>query len=122
MMPITNPAMLPKVRSERLRQEIKQMPCALRIASFAGLPCSGQDTVVGAHLPVFGKGMSTKVSDLYVVAACHACHDMLDSRRFTEIRHRYPTAITERMMLAMAETQGRWLLAGLIEIPGAELI
>jgi hypothetical protein len=122
---ITNPHLLPKVRSKKLKDACAEMPCTLRIASFAGLSCSPQDTVVGAHLPVFGKGTSTKVSDLYIVAACHTCHDLLDFERNKlglEIMQRYPQAFWSQVFKSFCETQARWVQKDLIVIPNAEII
>lgn len=124
-MTILNPHMLPKVRSEKLRESCACMPCTLRIASFAGLPCSSQDTVVGCHLPVFGKGTSTKVSDLFIAAGCFQCHDLLDFERNKvglEIAQRYPRAFYERLMLGHAETLARWIAAGHLIVPDGNLI
>lgn len=120
-----NPHMLPKVRSEALRASCQNMPCTLRIAGFAGKPCAPQETVVGAHLPIFGKGTSTKVSDLHIVAACSTCHDLLDFERNPEgmtIAQRYPQAFYRQLFLAQAETQARWLANGLLVVPDGEII
>lgn len=119
---ISNPHLLPKVRSKRLMQECGQMPCTLRIAGFLGQPCSGSDTVVGCHLPVIGKGMSAKVSDLFVAAGCFTCHTILDGKLGVELRHRYPAAYAERLLLALCETQARHVMAGLIEVPDMEIV
>lgn len=123
-MTIHNPALLPKVRSDNLMSSINGMPCALRIASFIGEPCAHPSTVVGCHLPVFGKGMSTKVSDLYVAAGCQTCHDLLDGRdsRVEFIRDKYPTALMGRLLMALCETQARWLMEGHIIVPDGRLI
>ncbi|WP_220747288.1 nuclease domain-containing protein [Jannaschia pagri] len=105
-------------------QSFRGMPCSLRIASFAGLPCAPQSTVVGAHLPVFGRGIGTKVSDLFVVAACQRCHDMLDERDLigAEIRKSYPGAYADRLLKALCETQSRWIADGLVVVPKAKVI
>jgi hypothetical protein len=112
-----NPHMLPKVQSEQLCNSIRslEMPCTLRIANFVGLVCDGH-AVEGHHLPVFGKGMGTKVSDIYQGAACRVCHDVAHSKTGAELRVKYPNAYTERLWFAMAETQGLWLQGGLIGI------
>lgn len=113
---IQNPHLLPKVRSPELMRLMSQMPCTLRIASFIpGRKCSGQDTVVGCHLPTIGKGMGTKVTDLAVVAGCHACHAILDgpdreARAF--LAERYPTAVATRMTDALVETHARLIELG----------
>lgn len=121
-----NPALLPKVRSEELTQACRHMPCTLRLATFIPAPCAHRDTVVGCHLPVFGKGVATKVSDLFVAAGCLTCHDMLDGRdpRGREMARLYPSLWHERIMLALCETQAHWLDAGLLLIndPNLEII
>lgn len=121
---ITNPHMLPKVRSESLKRATALMPCTLRVASFAGCSCAPQNTVVPAHLPVFGKGVSTKVSDLFVVAACHTCHDLLDGRdpRGMQVKNMYPNAWAERLIMAQSETLARWVDMGLITGEDWELV
>lgn len=119
---IQNPHMLPKVRSAALMSGVAGEPCSLRIASFIGQPCAGNDTVVACHLPVFGKGTATKVSDMFTVAGCLTCHTILDGKVGVELRHRYPVAFTERLLLALCETQARHLMAGRIVVPDAEFV
>lgn len=121
---MTPVALLPKVRSRALLDACAQMPCTLRIGTFIGLPCSGQNTVVGAHIGSMGKGMSTKVSDLSVVAACMTCHDLYDRRSpgGTVIRDRYPAAFGERVLGALQETQARWVEMGLLTAKDQETV
>jgi len=111
-----NPALLPKVRSDDLRKSATQMPCTLRIGTFIGLPCAGQDTNVMCHLPVHGKGTKTKVSDLHMACGCLTCHSLLDGAdaRGLMIRERYPRAFYERLFLANAETISWWVEMGLL--------
>lgn len=121
---ITNPHMLPKIRSQAIRDACEGMPCTLMLGTFIGRPCSDKDTVVGGHLPVDGKGMSTKVTDLAIAAGCHACHDMLDDRnqhgRF--IRQHYPLAYGLQLLKALTRTQAYLVDADLIYVPGSETI
>lgn len=122
---IDNPALLPKVRSRALLDAIRDMPCALRISSFIpGHRCSGQDTVVPCHLPGIGKSMGSKVSDLFVVAGCFHCHQLLDGRDANQsvLIDRYAAAVTERMLRALMETQSRWVAAGLLTGEGWEVV
>lgn len=116
-----NPAMLPKVRSRKLLDAVRYMPCALRVSSFfPGHRCSRQDTVVPCHIPTIGKGMGTKVSDLFVAAGCMHCHDIIDGRdraRRDFIDKSYPTAFALRLLDGMAETQSRWVQMGLLLPP-----
>ena len=121
-MTILNPHMLEKVRSPALMSGVQGMPCTLRIASFLGLPCAPMDTVVACHLPVFGKGTATKVSDLFTVAGCATCHRILDGKEGVELRHRYPHAYTERLLLALCETQARHVMAGRLVVPDGEIV
>lgn len=116
-MTIHNPMLLPKVRSMSLRRSIATMPCALRISNFIpGHGCSHQVTVVGAHAPTIGKGTGTKVSDLFLCAACSNCHDLLDGRdqRWWWLMEKYPAAVMQRVLDGLAETQSRWAGMGLI--------
>lgn len=128
-MSIVNPHMLPKVRSERIMQAANGQPCSLRIASFVpGYNCSGRDTTIGAHLPVQGKGTSTKVTDLAVAFSCDRCHRILDGasdedmKRRTYIVERYPTAFMERLLNGLVETHARLVEEGIIEVPDADII
>lgn len=113
---IINPHLLPKIRSESLRQSAVDMPCTLRIAGFIGLPCMPQTTTVMCHLPVHGKGVSTKVSDLHMACGCAICHALLDGQdqRGLKLRELYPHAFWEQLFKAQAETMSRWVMAGLI--------
>lgn len=125
-MMIHNPALLPKLRSPALLRAVRDMPCALRLAGFfPGHGCSAQDTVVPCHLDrTIGKGMGTKVSDLFVAAGCLHCHDILDGRDRAKrdyIAEHYPAALMDRMLRGLAETQARWLGMGLITVEGADV-
>jgi|GEM_PF-6339850 len=124
---ITNPMLLPKIRSGALLGAVRDMPCALRIASFIpGGMCAHQSTVVPCHIDMtIGKGMSSKVSDLFVAAGCIHCHDIMDGRDRKGrdyITANYPTAMVERILKGMAETQARWVGMGLLEAKGMEVI
>lgn len=119
---ITNPALLPVVRSPRLMSEIKGMPCDLRIASFVpGRRCAPAETVVGCHLPGYGKGVSHKNTDLAVVAGCSACHDILDGRDSEAAEYiikKYPGAFWERLNRGLQETHARLVGLGIIIVKG----
>lgn len=119
-----NPDLLPKVRSRALLDACGDMPCTLRIASLAGMQCAPQNTVVGCHLATIGKGVGTKVSDLYVAAGCVVCHDLVDGRdkRGFVIADTYPAAFAERLMRGNHETIARWVEMGLIEVKGAKIV
>ena len=122
---IANPDLLPKIRSDALMRACGSMPCSLRVASFVGLPCAPQATVVGCHIPTIGKGTSTKVSDVFVAAGCAVCHDIVDGRNkkaLDVIMDRYPAAFQERLMRANHETISRWVSMGLITVKGGKVI
>ena len=90
-----NPHWMTKVRSEHLMKAANGKPCTLRISSFfPGYSCS-DGTTVGCHLPVGGKGTSTKETHLAVAFGCSHCHDILDGRdwkRAEYIVEKYPSA------------------------------
>jgi hypothetical protein len=120
---ITNPHMLPKLRSEALLDAVRHMEvCTLRIGSFLGIPCSGR--IDPCHLPVHGKGMSTKVTDMAVVAGCRTCHDLLDwkNKNGERIRERYPLAYGQQLACALVETHQRLLLAEVINVKGSHFV
>ncbi len=120
-----NPENLPKVRSEALLAAVEGMPCTLRIASLIpGLTCAPAETVVPCHLPVFGKGWGTKVSDLYVAAGCRICHDLLDGRdpRWAWLADTYAAAVMQRQLCGLCETLALLIAADIIQIKGATII
>jgi hypothetical protein len=123
---ITNPALLPKVRSEAIMQAANGQPCSLRIASFIpGRKCAPAATVVGCHLPTIGKGMGTKVTDLAVAFGCQACHDLLDGRDRAGAEYliqNFPTAVATRLTDALVETHARLVGMGIITVEGGEVI
>ena len=87
--------------------------------------CSSDDTTVLAHLPVWGKGMSTKVTDMAGAYACSNCHDLIDGRNATGksfILEYYPAAAAERMLHGLTETHAMMVEDGIILIPDADLI
>ena len=126
---ITNPHLLPKVRSRRIMDAVggkysEPFPCALRLCSFVPTPCAPRETVVACHLPIFGKGTATKVTDMAIAAGCRKCHallDMTDSRAFA-IMAKDPGAWWKQILRANHETLARLIQMGLIQIPQAELI
>jgi Protein of unknown function (DUF1364) len=120
---ITNPMLLPKIRSNAIMAAAYGQPCSLRIASFVGLSCYG--SVVGCHLPVTGRGVSTKATDLAVAFGCQCCHDILDGRNQNVqalILEKYPAALANRLLNALVETQARLVDMGIITVPGAEIV
>jgi len=116
---VVNPHLLPKVRSRALLQAVRNMPCTLRVSTFyPGHLCSSQDTVVPCHLDrTIGKGIGTKVSDLFVAAGCDHCHAIIDGRdiqRMQYIIDKYPSAYAGRLLQGLAETQSRWVDMGIL--------
>jgi hypothetical protein len=124
---IQNPALLPKVRSPALLASVKDMPCTLRIASLVPYgQCAHQTTVVPCHIDrSIGKGMGTKVSDLFVAAGCHHCHAIMDGRDLKAVEwlmKNAPTAFMERVLKGLCETQSRWVELGLIQVKEGEVV
>ena len=121
-----NPHMLPKLRSEAIMAAAKFAPCTLKLCSyFPGYRCSGPETTVGAHLPVAGKGMSTKVTDLAVAFACGRCHDILDGRdleRYNHLTDRYPSVLPTRCLHAVVETWTMLAMEDVLTIANGEWI
>lgn len=123
------PHMLPKVRSQKIRDLPKiyrqhtgdPMPCTLRIASFVGLPCAHDDTCVMDHTSGPGKGTSTKTSDLEAVCGCATCHRLLDqpSPHEKAALVEYGGAVEYRLRQAGAETRAAMVELGVINIPDA---
>lgn len=115
-MTIQNPMLLPKVRSRKLLDAVRHMPCTLRVASFVpGRSCARQSTVVPCHLPSIGKSQGSKVSDLFVAAGCLYCHDIVDGRDRAGrdyIDAKFPAAFADRLMKGHHETISRWVDLG----------
>jgi len=121
-----NPHMLTKVRSKKIMSAASGKECTVRISSFIpGQTCSGANTVIGAHLPVSGKGVSTKVTDMAVAFCCFNCHailDRVDVRAAEYIEKNYPAAAAMRLVQALVETHAQLIEAGIIVVPDGELI
>ena len=124
-MTIHNPALLPKCRSEALTRSAQGQPCAIRCASFVpGGRCADASTVVFCHMPAPNKSMAAKSSDHWGAFGCLHCHDIADGRDrkgADYIAAHYPTAMMERLMMAVWETQSRWLAMGLMTGPDWEI-
>ena len=97
----------------------------MRIAGLVpGHRCASRETVVGAHTGNLGKGMSTKVSDIAVVAACMNCHallDMADSRWFWLMDHRCFETM-KRIITARDETLAMLVDQEIITVKGATIL
>lgn len=111
MSPDCRPAPKPtKARSGRLLDSARGQSCTLRLP----MVCSHDpETVVACHLPGYGKGVGTKVSDLHVAYGCARCHDVIDGRA------KPPAGLTDAMILdamlrGLSETQARMVDAGLL--------
>jgi len=115
---ITNPALLPKVRSQALKDAAEGQPCSLRLP---GICCHDNSTVVLAHLPGIGKSMGSKVSDLHGAFACHTCHTAIDTHSYAK-RGLTPAMVLDAMLRGLAETQARWVQMGLLHADGMEVI
>ncbi|UWQ30212.1 nuclease domain-containing protein [Leisingera sp. M523] len=123
---IHSPHMLPKVRSGAIMEAAKGSPCTLRIASFIpGRSCTSRETSVGCHLPIWGKGVSTKVTDMAVAFGCSNCHaiiDGVDREALRYLEEKFGAAMTTRMLHGLTETHSLLISKGVIEIPGATFI
>lgn len=68
---------VPSFVSPKLRKFARGQPCTLRLDGCDG----GGETTVMAHIRRFGwAGVAHKPHDFLAVHACHACHEVLDSR------------------------------------------
>lgn len=114
-----NPHLLPKVRSKTLRNACAKMPCTLRVASFGGMQCAPEDTVVDCHITAHGKGTGTKETDLSIAAGCSLCHALVDrdDPRGMKLAELYPGAWNDRLRRAVMETQAHWVKMGLLRFP-----
>jgi len=110
--------MIPKhspVRSRKLRESARGETCTMRLA---GICTHDPETVVLCHLrDLAPSGMGTKPSDLHAVYACHACHDVIDGRRKTDLT---PIEIGREEGRAMCETIMRFSEKGLLTVKGAK--
>jgi hypothetical protein len=119
------PHLLTKVRSKKLMRAMKHYPCTLRIASFVpGESCAPRATNVGVHLPVIGKGTSTKVTDLAVACGCHLCHALQEGvdPRGAQIAALYPAAYHMRLLNGLVETHALLVQDGIIVVPDGRLV
>lgn len=125
------PAMLPKVRSKKLMAAHANYPCTLRISGIVpGHRCSSDDTVVGVHPErlgtggVIGKGTSTKASDLYAMAGCFNCHNLISGvdPRIEWLMKHHAILVLQRMNSALHETLALHVEAGVIVIPDGKVI
>jgi hypothetical protein len=69
--------------------------------------------------------MSTKVTDLAVVAGCQHCHDLLDGRDRAGADYliqNFPAAVATRLTDALVETHARLVGMGIITVEGAEVL
>lgn len=122
---ITNPHMLPKVRSKTITDFAAGQPCELRIGTFLGRPCWDNSTCVWCHLGNLGKGVSTKVCDVFGAIGCLGCHDITDGRdmrSLEQIAERYPLALGQQILQAQQASWSRLIHAGLIVVKGATII
>jgi len=120
------PHMLPKVRSNAIMAMANGAPCTLRLCSyFAPYQCSDETTTVGCHMPVAGKGISSKATDLAVVFACSRCHAIqegADLERYNWLTEKYPSVLPTRIMNALVESWTMMVMQGVIVIPDGEMI
>lgn len=126
------PHLLPKVRSKDIMDAPKlirkatgvQVNCCLRIASIAGKRCADPSTVVMSHNRAYGKGTSTKTSDLTVSFACMTCHSMIEGTdpAGDAAIEAYPHVFWDRVMRSVFETQAILVAHGFITVPDGRLV
>lgn len=119
------PHMMPKVRSPLIMATAAGIPCTIRIASFIpGLRCEHPSTTVACHLPVGGKGMSTKETDLAVAFGCAHCHALLDGHNaagHAYLMEHHPAAVMQQLLRAHVMTMTILVEEGIISIKDAEI-
>lgn len=115
-----NPVLLPKVRSSEITSAANGSPCTLRIAPIFGLRCLDESTSVLDHFNSYGKGLSTKSSDLCAGFACFNCHRILDQPNSDMIAtlKENKTIILERIIASVFETHAMLLEKGIISVKG----
>jgi len=120
-----------KVRSKALMDAHRHYPCTIRIAGLIpGFRCASSETVVGVHPErlgtggVIGKGTSTKASDLYAMAGCFHCHNLISGvdPRIEWIMKNHQLILLQRMNSALHETLALHIDLGVVIVPDAELI
>lgn len=104
--------LLPKVRSQALRDSAEGMECSLRLP---GICNHNPETTVLAHLPGIGKSMASKVSDLHCAFACSACHDAIDRHTY-EKRGLTAAIVLDAMLRGHCETQAWWVKLELLSV------
>lgn len=102
------------IRSNKLRDSARGESCTLRIP---GVCCGDPETVVLAHLPYGGRGMGLKAPDTHSAYACASCHDAVDGRGGYRVASE---EVLECCLRGIAETQGRMIEKGLIQVEGAK--
>ncbi len=107
--------LLPKIRSQLLRDSANGMPCALRLPAICN---HNPETTVLAHLPGIGKSMGSKVSDIHSAFACSACHDAIDRHTY-EKRGLTNAMVLDAMLRGHGETQAWWVKMGLLTVKNA---
>lgn len=100
--------------SQKLRKFAKHKPCTLRVAGVC-VDDSSHETTVMCHLSVGMKGVGMKVNDMFSIHACHACHDVLDSRR-NDVQ-----ADDGDILRALCRTIEMRMKAGLVNVVDMEL-
>jgi hypothetical protein len=125
------PHMATKVRSTNMMAAFEDYFCTMRISGLIeGHRCSSQATVVGVHPErlgtggVIGKGTGTKASDLYCMAGCFNCHNLVSGvdPRINLILEKYPMIFMQRMVSALHETLALHIDAKVLIVPDGILI
>lgn len=96
-----------KSRQNKITRSARNEICTLR---WPGCMHDTPGAVVLAHLPHPRHGMALKGPDIHAVYACAHCHDVLDGR------NRSMGVDWRDVLRALAETQGRLIEKGLMEV------
>lgn len=76
--------------------------------------CNGDtETTVLCHINSEDKGMGIKSKDFFAVFGCSNCHDIIDSRKYTNIPD---PEINECILRGLNRTWKRWIEKGIIKI------
>lgn len=122
-----NPQLLPKVRSDGLRELVPNQECLLKLGTFIGRPCSGPVSEF-VHLdgiaPALGKGQSTKVSDLNGLGGCRVCHGILSriDPAWMKLMDSHPAAVQRHVHMSHMAQLGIWLRDEKLIVPDGVII
>lgn len=92
------------IRSSKITRAAQGEACTVQVL---GICNHNPETTIPAHLPDISHGMALKASDIFIVFACHACHECIDRRRiepeFEERREWYMLQAYKRTIARLFE-------------------